>query len=349
MPASTSKYSLSDLSSRFELELRGDGARVIDGVGTLITAGATRITFLANPSYRKDLPATTAGAVILKEKDAAACPTNCLVADDPYLAYARVAALFDPRPASKPGVHPTAVVSETASVGKNVSIGAHVVIGDDCDVGDGCTIGPGTVLESNSRLGEGCHLYANVCIGYDVRLGKRVMIHPGAVIGADGFGIAFATDHWEKVPQIGTVIIGDDCEIGANACVDRGAVGDTVLEEDCRLDNLCQIGHNVTLGAHTAIAAMGGAAGSAKIGKYCMLAGQAAVAGHKEIADRTTLGATSKAMRSITEPGTTWASLVPAQPIREWHRTLSRLRKLDELALKVHALEKQLEKLTKDD
>lgn len=349
MTASKTQYRLSDLATRFDLELRGKGGHLIDGVGTLTSAGNSRITFLANPSYRNELPATQAGAVILEERDADSCPTNCLVTGDPYLAYARLAVLFDPRPAAKPGIHPTAVISESAKIGNDVSIGAHVVIGDFCEVGDGCTIGPGCVLDAESHLEEACHLYANVSIGYRVQLGKRVLIHPGAVIGADGFGIAFAGDHWEKVPQIGTVIVGDDCEIGANSCIDRGAVGDTVLEEDCRLDNLCQIGHNVTIGAHTAIAAMGGAAGSARIGRYCLLAGAAVVAGHKEIADRTTLGATSKAMRSITEPGTTWSALLPAQPIKEWQRNLSRLRKLDELAKRVRHLEKQLEKNSKDD
>jgi UDP-3-O-[3-hydroxymyristoyl] glucosamine N-acyltransferase len=347
MPDSNSNYSLLDLSARFDLELRGDGDHMIDGVATLATAGPTRVSFLANPSYRKQLPETRAGAVILKEKDAGACPTNCLVAGDPYLAYARLAALFDPRPAATPGIHPTAVISPSAQIGRNVSIAAHVVIGDDCKVGDGCTLGPGTVMEAKSRLGEGCRFHANVVIAYGVRVGNRVLIHPGAVIGADGFGIAFAEDHWEKVPQIGSVIIGDDCEIGANSCIDRGAVGDTILEEDVRLDNLCQIGHNVRVGAHTAIAAMGGAAGSATIGKYCLLAGASAVAGHQVIADRTTLGATSKAMKSITEPGTTWSALVPAMPIKEWQRNLSRLRKLDELARTVKKLEKKLEKLKK--
>jgi len=162
-------------------------------------------------------------------------------------------------------------------------------------------------------------------------------------------GIAFAGDHWEKVPQLGTVIIGDDCEIGANSCIDRGAVGDTILEEDCRLDNLVQIGHNVVVGAHTAIAAMGGAAGSAKIGRFCLLGGQAAVNGHRQIADRTTLAATGKAMKDIKEPGTTWSGLVPAQPIKEWQRSLARLRRLEDLVARVKNLEEKLENKTKDD
>jgi len=348
MPATKSKYSLSDLSARFGLELHGEGSLLIDGVGTLSSAGPSSITFLANPVYRKQLPETKAGAVILRGGDTASCPTNCLVADDPYLAYARVATLFDPRPAAEPGIHPTAVIGDSTLIGKNVSIGAQVVIGDHCVIGDGCAIAPGSVLEADCRLGQGCRLFANVSLGHGVRLGKRVMIHPGAVIGADGFGIAFAADHWEKVPQVGSVVIGDDCEIGANCCIDRGAVSDTVLEEDVRIDNLCQIAHNVRIGAHTAIAGDSGIAGSTRIGKYCLLGGRSGISGHLEIADRTTIAGGSQVFRNISEPGTTWASHLPATPINKWQQNLARLRKLDALARKVNTLENQLGKLTKN-
>jgi len=257
------QYSLSDLSARFSLELRGDSEHRVDGVGTLAQAGPSQLSFLANPSYRSQLPLTRAGAVILKAADAGGCPTNCLVADDPYLAYARLAGLFDPRPAAAVGIHLTAAVAGSAQIGRDVAIGAQAVIGEDCIIGDGCVIGAGSVLEAGCRLGENCHVHTRVSLGYGTRLGRRVIVHPGAVIGADGFGVAFAGDHWEKVPQVGAVVIGDDCEIGANSCIDRGAVGDTVLEEDVRIDNLCQIGHNVRIGAHTAIAGNSGIAGSA--------------------------------------------------------------------------------------
>jgi UDP-3-O-[3-hydroxymyristoyl] glucosamine N-acyltransferase len=173
-----------------------------------------------------------------------------------------------------------------------------------------------------------------------VQLGQRVIIHPGAVLGADGFGVAFAGDHWEKVPQLGGVVIGDDCEIGANTTIDRGAIDDTVLEEDVRVDNLVQIAHNVRIGAHTAIAALSGIAGSAKIGRYCLLAARCGVNGHIEIADRVTLAGNSMAMGSITEAGTTWSGLIPAQPIKQWHRNVLRLHKLDELAKRVRTLER---------
>ena len=344
MTVAKSKHSLTELSARFGLELHGNGDQLIEGVGTLIDGGSTQVTFLANRAYSKELPKTRAGAVILKKEDVADCPTNCLVSDDPYLAFARVAALFDPRPSGAPGVHPSAVVAGSARIGRHVSIGANAVVGDDCGIGDGCTIGPGTVLEPGCTLGESCRLYANVSLGFGVTLGKRVIVHPGAVIGADGFGIAFAGDHWEKVPQLGSVEIGDDCEIGANSCIDRGAVENTVLEEDVRLDNMVQIAHNVRVGAHTAFAGHAGVAGSTKIGRYCLIAGGAGIAGHIEIADRTTIAARSVVFRSIEEPGTSWSSQMQARPLREWQKNYARLQKLDELARTVKRIEKHLGK-----
>ena len=190
-------------------------------------------------------------------------------------------------------------------------------------------------------LGDGTRLVANVTICDGVRLGRRVLVHPGAVIGADGFGIAFAGDHWEKVPQLGSVRIGDDCEIGANTCIDRGAIEDTVLEEDVRVDNLCQLGHNAYIGAHTAIAGGASIAGSARLGRYCLVGGAAGVSGHLEVADRTTIAAMTTVHRTISEPGLTWSGTVHAQPIRSWQKNLSRLLKLDELARRVRRLEQK--------
>jgi UDP-3-O-[3-hydroxymyristoyl] glucosamine N-acyltransferase len=339
MPNRPSQHSLSDIADRFKLTLEG-GDALIDGVGTLRNATSTQISFLANPGYRPDLPHTRAAAVILKLDDAAACPTRCLVAGDPYLAYARVAALFAPELDAPAGIHPTAVVDATAVLGTDVSIGPNAVIGARCTIGDGCHIGPGTVIEAESQLGRGCRLYANVTVDRGVRIGERVIIHPGAVIGADGFGIALDGDRWHKVPQLGSVRIGNDCEIGANTTIDRGAVDDTVLEEDVRVDNLVQIAHNVHIGAHTAIAAMTGIAGSARIGRYCLLAGGCGVTGHIEIADRVTVAAKSSVFRSIEEPGTAWSAQIPAQPLREWQRNLSLLRRLDEFLKRIRTLER---------
>jgi len=349
MVSTDTPYRLDDLADRFGLVLRGDPAAKIDGVGTLRGATPSQVSFLANRAYRKELAATSAGAVILQERDAADCPTHCLVADDPYLAYARIAGLFDPRPAAPPGIHPSAVVAASASIGKNVSVGPNAVVGDNCVVGDGCSIGPGSVLDADCALGGGCRLHANVTLGFGVRLGERVIIHPGAVIGADGFGIAFAGDRWEKVPQLGSVTIGDDCEIGANTCVDRGAIEDTVLEEDVRLDNLCQIGHNVRIGAHTAFAGAVAVGGSTTIGRYCLAGGQAGITGHITVADRTTIAARTAVLRAITEPGLTWSGTIGAQPIRAWQKNLSRLLKLDELARRVRNIETNPGETREDD
>lgn len=335
---------LRELAEQFGLELRGDPEHQVDGVGTLEGATPSQISFLANPSYARQLEHTAAGAVVVAEANAAQCKGNALIADDPYLAYARIATLFDHRPAAPAGIHPSAVIDPQASVAENVSIGANVVVGAGSEIAEGCTLHPGVVVGTDCQLGPGCLLYPNVTLSHGVRLGARVILHPGVVIGADGFGIAFARTsdggHWEKVPQLGGVSLGDDCEIGANSCIDRGAVEDTVLEEDVRVDNLVQIGHNVRIGAHTAIAGGAAIAGSARIGRYCLLAGRSGVNGHVTIADRTTIGADSNVMKDVTEPGTTWNSNLPAQPMVRWQRIFASLLRLEQLNKRIRTLEK---------
>jgi UDP-3-O-[3-hydroxymyristoyl] glucosamine N-acyltransferase len=333
------RYSLAELARRFDLELRGDEAHELDGVGTLSAASSTQLTFLANAAYRSQLPDTRAGAVILGADDAGLCPVNCLVAADPYLAFARAAHLFDRRPRQGTGIHASAVVDDTATIDDGASIGAAAVIGAGSRIGARSVIGPACVVAPNVRVGKDCRIAANVTLMDGVQLGDRVIVHPGAVIGADGFGLAFAGQNWEKVPQLGTVIIGNDCEIGANTAIDRGAIDDTVLEDDVRIDNLVQVAHNVRIGAHTAIAACSGIAGSTRIGQYVLVGGQCGIAGHLEIADRVTISAKSAVMKSITEPGATWSSTVPARPIRTWQRSIAQLNRLDRLAEKVRGLE----------
>jgi UDP-3-O-[3-hydroxymyristoyl] glucosamine N-acyltransferase len=341
MVTSQSKFSLSQLAERFKLELQGNPDHQVDGVGTLRDATNSQVSFLANPAYRSELAGSSAGVVIVNAENAESCPGNCLVAADPYLAYARIARLFAPRTQQQTGIHPSACIHPSAQLADDVAIGPNVVIEADCAIGAACSIGPGSVIGRGSKLAAACQIYANVTLYHQTQLGQRVIVHSGAVLGADGFGIAFAQDHWEKVPQLGRVIIGDDCEIGACTTIDRGAVGDTVLEEDVRVDNLVQIAHNVYVGAHTAMAARVGIAGSTRIGRYCLLGGSCGIQGHIEIADRVTIAARSTAYYSITEAGSTWTSLIPAQPITEWQRNLSRLRKLDQLARKVFKLERR--------
>jgi len=236
-----------------------------------------------------------------------------------------------------------------ATLGEDVHVGANAVIGPGCNIGSACSIGPGCVLVADCTLGAGTALKANVTLCDGVVIGKRTIIHPGAVIGGDGFGLAFDKSHWVKIPQLGSVRIGDDCEVGVNTAIDRGAIGDTILGNDVRLDNLIQIAHNVDIGAHTAMAGMVGISGSTRVGEYCMFAGNSGAIGHIQIADRTTINFKSVVTKSITEPGTTWSVALPARPLREWNRTVVHIRKLEQLARRVLKLEKLSGNQVKDD
>ncbi|MDH4019382.1 MAG: UDP-3-O-(3-hydroxymyristoyl)glucosamine N-acyltransferase [Xanthomonadales bacterium] len=335
-----SSLRLCELAELFNLRLVGNGDTLIDGVGTLSEATGSQLSFLSNPAYRDQLNSTQAGVVIVSAKDAENCPVNALIADDPYVSYARVVQRFDPRRPIRPGLHSSATIDPTAIIGRDVHVGANAVIGPGCVIEDACSIGPGCVLMADCKLGSSSRLAANVTICEGVQIGRRTIIHPGAIIGSDGFGLAFDKNHWVKIPQIGSVQIGDDCEIGANTTIDRGAIGDTIIEDDVRLDNQIQIAHNVEVGAHTAMAAYVGISGSTKIGKYCMFGGRSGAVGHIRIADRTTVTGSSPVTKSITQPGTTWSCIIPAQPIREWNRTIVHLRKLEKLARRVLNLEK---------
>ena len=337
---------LGTIARRFGLELRnGDPDQPIEGVGTLAHAEGAHVTFLANSRYRAQLAGTRAAAVVLRKADADACPRACLIAIDPYVAFARVASLFERKPAAGPGIHPSAIVAPGARVATGASIGAFCVVDDGAVIGEGALLGPHCVIGPGCTVGAQSRLVARVTLVQDVTLGQRVLIHPGAVLGADGFGLAFerdpnTQDHWIKVPQLGGVRIGDDCEIGANTTIDRGALGDTVLGDDVRLDNQIQIAHNVTVGAHTAIAGCAAVAGSAHIGRYCLIGGAAGILGHLHIADGVTITAMSLVTHSIREPGE-YSSGTPIQPNRQWRRNAARFKHLDEIARRVGAAEKE--------
>ena len=334
-------HRLDELAQRFGLKLRGDGRAAIRGVATLATARADQLAFLANPRYLGALRGTRAGVVILREEHVEQCPVPALIADDPYLAYAKIAALFDDMPVALAGVHATAVVEPGARISGSAGIGAFCHIAGDAVIEDGALLGPHCIVGPGCVVGAQSRLTARVTLVTRVRLGRRVLIHAGAVLGADGFGIANDHGEWAKVPQLGGVRVGDDCEIGANTTIDRGALDDTVLEEDVRLDNQIQIAHNVFIGAHTAMAGCSAAAGSAKIGRHCLIAGGAGVLGHLEIADRVTITAMSLVTRSIHEPGE-YSSGTPLQDNRAWRRNAARFRHLDEIARRIAELEKFL-------
>ncbi len=326
--------SLAELAQRFSLELRGAGDLQISGVGTLATAGPGQLSFLANPSYRKDLASTRAAAVVLRTDDAESAPCAVLIARDPYVAFAEIAALFESRPDYAPGIHPSAVIDSTAQVSAEASIGPHCSVGARSRIESGAVLGPGCVVGEDCVVGADSVLVARVTLVTRVRLGRRVRIHPGAVLGADGFGLAMKAGQWIKVPQLGGVEIGCDCEIGANTCIDRGAIEDTRLGVDVRIDNLVQIGHNVVIGDHTAVAGCAAIAGSAKIGRYCLIGGGVGIVGHLSICDKVTLTARSLVTSAIEQPGQ-YSSGVPLQESRQWRRNAARFRQLDQLARRV--------------
>jgi len=339
MSGALQSWRVGDLATRFALELRGDPDQTISGVATLALAAPEHLSFLSNPTYRAQMQSSRAGVIVLRADDAPLREGTALVARDPYVAYAQIAALFEPPVSAPPGIHASAVVDPAARVAASASIGPLCVIEAGAIVEDGAVLGPGCLVGPDCVVGAGTRLVARVTLVTRVRLGQRVLVHPGAVIGSDGFGLAFERDHWIKVPQLGGVRIGDDCEIGANCTIDRGALEDTVLEEDVRLDNQIQIAHNVFIGAHTAMAGCSAVAGSARIGRYCLIGGAAGILGHLSVADRVTVTAMTLVTHSITAAGE-YSSGTPLQENRQWRRNAARFRHLDEMARRLKALEK---------
>ncbi len=331
--------SLGELAASFGCELIGDPSAIVNDVASLRHATPESLTFLANSSYRADLSSTRAAAVVLRAQDASACSVAALVSENPYATYARMAALVCPEPAIEAGVHASAVVASTASVAASAQVAANVVVGARSSVGDDSYVGPGSVIGPDCVIGDNSRLMANVTIVQNVRIGSRCMLHPGAVIGSDGFGNAMTAQGWVKVPQLGGVSIGDDVEIGSNTTVDRGAIGDTVIEDGVRLDNLVMIAHNVHIGAHTAMAALTGIAGSTTIGKRCMFAGASGAVGHIRICDDVTVMAKSFLTKDVDQAGS-YAGSFPAENSRTWARQLARFRRLGHLIARVRKLEK---------
>ena len=336
-------YPLGDLARRIGATLLGDPDVRVDRVAALDAAQPGALTFLSNRRYRRYLEGTRAGAVILAPEFADACPVPALVLDNPYLGYARAAALLNPPAETVPCIAGSAVIDPSADVAPDASVGAHCVIEAGASVGAGTSLGAGTFVGRNSSIGPDGRIAARVVLCQGVRIGARAVIHPGVVVGADGFGIANDGGVWVKIPQFGGVRIGDDVEIGANTTIDRGALADTVIEDGVKLDNLIQVGHNVRIGAHTAIAACTAIGGSARIGARCAISGAVSIAGHLEIADDVQLTATSAVPNSIREAGV-YSSGMPIQENRAWRRNIVRLRQLDEMARKLRAIERKLER-----
>jgi UDP-3-O-[3-hydroxymyristoyl] glucosamine N-acyltransferase len=332
---------LSDIVARLGGELVGDPDVMVRRVAPLQSAGPGDLSFLAQAKYRPQLRETRAAAVVLgrAERDATRLPR--ILCEDPYLYFARVAQLFAAPDAVRAGVHPSATLEPDASVPASASVGAGAYIGPRARLGERAVVGPGCHVGADVVIGDDSRLHPLVSVYARCRIGRRVIVHSGAVIGADGFGMARDGERWTKIPQVGGVVIGDDVEIGANTTIDRGALEDTVIEEGVKLDNQIQIGHNVRIGAHTAMAGCVGVAGSARIGRHCTVGGAGMILGHLEIADHVNISAGTLVAKSIKEPGT-YTGIFPIAENKEWARTAAQLRKLDELARKVRDLEKRL-------
>ncbi|MGO9512422.1 MAG: UDP-3-O-(3-hydroxymyristoyl)glucosamine N-acyltransferase [Steroidobacteraceae bacterium] len=326
MPAD---FSLGELAVRFGLQLRGAPELKVTHVATLSQATEGSLSFLANSRYRRSLHTTRASAVVVAPDEAEGCPVAALITPNPYLVYARIASLFHPESVASPGIHPSAVVAGSARIAASAAVGPLAVIEDHVEIGEGVEVGPGCIVQRGARVGAGTRLIARVNLYPGVRIGARCILHAGAVIGADGFGFASDRGTWVKVPQIGSVRVGDDVEIGANTTIDRGAIEDTLVGHGVKLDNQIQVGHNVVIGAHTAIAGCTGISGSTTLGQRCMIGGMVGFAGHLTIADDVVITGCSLVSASIREAGS-YSSGMPAVPTRAWRHMVAHLRRFGE-------------------
>ncbi len=341
-------FTLGQLAERLGATLRGDPLRPIRGLATLQDADSEQLAFLSNAQYRKHLADTKAGVVLLAPADAEGYAGDVLLIDNPYLAFAQLSHLFDRKPVALPGIHPTAVVAQDAQVDANASVGAYTVIESGARISANVTIGAHCVVGARSEIGEGGWLAPRVTLYHDVKIGKRVVIQSGAVLGGEGFGFANQQGVWQKIAQIGGVVLGDDVEVGANTTIDRGALADTLIGNGVKLDNQIMIAHNVQVGDHTAMAGCVGISGSTKIGKHCMIAGGVGMVGHIEVCDNVFVTGMTMVTRSITEPGA-YSSGTAMQTAADWKKSAARIRQLDDMARRLRELEKRLASVTSSD
>jgi UDP-3-O-[3-hydroxymyristoyl] glucosamine N-acyltransferase len=322
----------------------GDGGRTIAGVATLEQAGADNLSFLANPRYRRAAAASRAGALVLSEADCEALfPPGSqapvlVVCEAAYAWFAFAAQVLAPQAQAAPGCAPSAVVHPAAQVDPTSSVGPLAVVEEGAWIGPGVHVGAGCYVGGGVRIGEATRLNAGVRIYHGCRIGARCILHSGCVIGADGFGFAPLRGRWIKIPQTGAVLIGDDVEVGACSTIDRGAIGDTVIEDGVKIDNQVQIAHNCRIGAHSALAGCAGVAGSATIGRRCQIGGAARIQGHVTIADDTVIGGATAITRDIRKAGF-YTGIYPFALHREWERNAVLLRNLDELRERIRRLE----------
>ncbi len=342
--ANQQTYTLGDIVARFGGEVLGDARVRVSQVASLETARAEQISFFTGSRFQKQLDASAAGAVIVGANARDATQKPRIVSNNPYAYFARVSALLNPEPTGIPGIHATAVVEEGAVIAASASIGPFVHIGRNAKIAEAAVIGAGCAIGADSEIGAATRLYPRVVVYHQCVIGERVIIHSGAVIGADGFGLAHEEGRWLKIPQIGRVVIGDDVEIGANTTIDRGALEDTVIEEGVKLDNQIQVAHNVRIGAHSAMAGCVGIAGSARIGRNCTVGGAGMILGHLQIADNVSVSSGTLITKSITKPGA-YTSAMPFSTHEQWLKNAAHLRHLDGMAEKIRVLEQKLSEL----
>ena len=348
MNVGASPVSLAEVIAALGGDLHGDAALLIERVGPLTEADAMTLSFLSNPRYQSQLASSAAACVIVAPAFAALASARgaAIVTPDPYLYFARLTQWWAARvrPLTAARVHPGAVIDASAVIGEGVDIGPLAVIEAGAQIGAGARIGAHCVIERNASVGAGTRLAARVTVGFDCKIGERCIIHSGVVIGADGFGFAptgpINAGAWEKIEQLGAVRIGDDVEIGANTCIDRGALADTVIGNGVKLDNLIQIGHNVRIGDHTAMAGCSAVAGSTTLGAHCTVGGAAMIVGHLTLADGVHVSMGTAITRSIHKPGV-YSGVFPFDDNANWEKNAATLRQLHSLRERIRALEKK--------
>jgi len=338
------------LAGEFDARLVGDPDVLVERLAPLESASAAELTFLSHPKYQGKLARSAAACVVVGPGAAEAAMQRgaCIIVDDPYFYFARITQLWKREHApsiasSGPFIHPSAFIDPQARLATGVAVGAFACIGARAVLDAGVQVGAHSVIGNDVHIGAGTHLSARVTVADGCSLGERCIVHPGAVIGADGFGFALHAGRWEKIEQLGAVRIGNDVEIGANTCIDRGALQDTVIEDGVKLDNLVQIGHNVRVGAHTAMAGCAGVAGSATIGAHCTVGGGAVVLGHLSLADHVHISAASVVTRSIHKPGH-YTGLFPIDDNAQWEKNAATLKQLHALRERLKALEQTTDK-----
>lgn len=331
-------YRLEEIACLINADLKGDPDCTINGIMTLQNAKSGQISFLNNKRYLKYLSSTQASAVILSPEYVAYSPCASLITVDPYLAFAKIAKLFEKPKHYVVGIHPSAIIGKQCNIHPSVSIGAFCVIANRASIAEGVVIASGCQLGEDITIAANSRLEPNVTLYADTVIGERVIIHSGSVLGSDGFGLAKEKENWLKIPQLGKVIISDDVEIGANVTIDRGALEDTFIDKGVKLDNQIQIGHNVHIGSNTAIAGCTGIAGSTRIGKNCMIGGGVCINGHIEIVDNVMITGMSSVVHSIHTPGI-YSSTQSAQRHKEWQKNIARFHQLDKIVQRLKKIE----------